>query len=198
MKVMFAAMTLGLAMMSCGGGVKVVSGKQGAAQAASALTSPTKPAAQRATATPNDLGDLTNSCLKGGSAKLSNFKVVVDLSNGTRVTQTYTMALANCGLASSTAGDALYNGSLEVSQVIVVNGAVVQVEQTLKGHVALDGAFTDFLDLDLTQSLDVQHLDTQGSVSMVLKGSVSNASGSYTFNESVTVNNGSIDVSATK
>lgn len=183
-----------LALTACGPGSKVGGGKQGAAAAASALSTPTKQAADRS-ATPADLTDLTYSCTKGGTAKMSNFKAAIDTSGGTSVSQTYTMVLTGCVLASSDAGDALYTGTVEVTQRVITGTGGVQVEQKFKGHVSIDGAFSDFLDTDFAQTVDVSALGKQGDVSVMLKGTVTNTSGTYTYNESVSITAGKIEVS---
>jgi hypothetical protein len=188
-----AAMTM-MALTGCGPAAKLGGGKQGAASAAAALSGPTKGAADRA-ATPADLTDLTASCAKGGSAKLSNFKASVDLSGGTAVVQTYTMTLVGCGLASSEAGDALYDGTLEVSQKVLTSSAGVKVEQSFKGHVTIGGAFVDYLDTDVTQTVDVAALGQSGAVSVLFKGTVTNASGTYTYDEAVSVTGGVVSIS---
>jgi hypothetical protein len=191
---LIAAATLMLTLVACGPGAKIGGGKQGAAAAATALSAPTRRAADRA-ATPADLTDLNSTCSKGGTAKLSNFKAQVDTSGGgASVSQTFTMQLVACGLASSELGTALYNGTVEVSQKVITGANGVQIEQSFKGRVSIDGAFSDYLDTDVAQTVDISSLGTDGSVSVLLKGSVANSSGTYAFNEVVNVTQGSLAV----
>lgn len=198
-RTMMAMAVAAVAMSACGGAAKVGGGKQGAAQALHAMSGPTKASANRA-ATPVDLTDLSVSCAKGGTAKLSNFAATVDTSGGgVKVVQSFTMELAACGLATSEAGDALYTGSVNVAQSVITDAAGVHVDQSFKGKVTLSGAFDDFLDTDVSEKVDVAQLGASGNVSVVLKGSLTTSSGSYAYDEAVNVNGGSIAIdSSTK
>jgi len=188
-----------VAISACGGAAKVGGGKDGAAQALHAMSAPTKESANRA-ASPLNLTDLTVSCAKGGTAKLSNFAATVDTSGGgVKVVQSFTMELAACGLATSDAGDALYTGSVKVAQSVITDASGVRVDQHFTGKVTISGAFNDFLDTDISEQVAVSQLGASGNVSVVLKGSLTDSSGSYTYDEAVNVNGGSIAVdSSTK
>lgn len=197
-KLMMTMAVAALALSACGGAAKVGGGKQGAAQALHAMSAPTKESANRA-ASPINTTDLDVTCAKGGTAKLSNFAATVDLTNGTKVVQSFTMDLAACGLASSDAGEALYTGTVQVAQSVITDASGVHVEQSFKGKVTISGAFNDFLDSDISEKVDVSQLGASGNVSVVLKGSLATSSGSYTYDETVNVNGGSIAVdSSTK
>jgi hypothetical protein len=180
-------------LTGCGGGAAKIGGKDGAAQAVHALSTPTQSAAKRASGGVL-MTDISGDCAKGGTAKLSNFAQTVDVSGGVSFTQTFTMTLTNCGLASSSEGDALYNGTVEVSQKVVTDTSGVKVEQHFKGSVSLAGAFSDTLDTDVTESVTLTDLGKSGSVSIVLNGTVTTSTSSYTFDESVSVTGGTIAV----
>ena len=182
-------------MMGCGGSAKIA-GKDGAAQAVHALTTPSQTGANRAT-TVLDLTDASATCPKGGTAKLSGFNNQIDISgSGASATLTFTMVLTNCGLATSDQGDALYNGTVTVAQKVITNASGVQVAQAFKGNLTIGGAFNDSLDVDVTESVNVLDMGKIGSVSVVLKGSVKTSSSTYTYDESVNVLAGSISISS--
>ena len=179
-------------LTACGGAAKI-GGKDGAAQAVHALSSPTQSAAQRASGGVL-MTDISGDCAKGGTVKLANFAEKIDVSGGVSFTQTFNMTLTNCGLATSAQGDALYNGTVQVSQKVVTGASGVKVEQHFKGSVSIGGAFSDTLDTDVTESVILTDLGKSGSVSIVLKGTVTTSTDSYTFDESVNVTAGTIAV----
>lgn len=184
-----------MSMLACGGGAnaKVGGGKEGAAQALAAASAPTKASSERS-ATPVDLtGDIDWACPYGGSAKLSGFQDVnIQGGVGVSVAQSFQIAYANCGLAQSDVGTAIYNGTLDVTQKVDVSAGGVFLDQQLKGRLTIGGAFEDFLDTDVTQRVAVTALGGNGSVDMELKGSLSNSSGSYSYDGSISVNGGSL------
>lgn len=185
------------ALTACGPGAKVGS-KQASAEALHALSKPTNSAATRA-ASPIDTTDIDATCAQGGTSKLSNFTNSIDNSGGSlKVVQSFTMTLTGCGLAKTELGAALYSGTVQVSQIVSTDASGVNVEQTFKGKVTLDGAVSDFLDCNISQKVAVgaASSQSQGSVAEVLKGTLTTSSGTYTFDESVTVQDGAISISA--
>jgi hypothetical protein len=190
------AMCSAMAMVACGGGgnAKVGGGKQGAAQALAAAAAPTKASAERS-ATPVDLtGDIDWKCPHGGTAKLSGFQDVTMVNGGNvSVAQSFRVTYADCGLAQSDVGIALYNGTLDVTQKIDASADGVFIDQLLKGRLTIGGAFDDFLEADVTQRVAVTALDGKGSVDMELRGTLKNSSGTYTYDGSITVTEGSLD-----
>jgi predicted small secreted protein len=185
-----------LVLTGCGTGGAKVAGKDGAAQAVYAMTGASKTGANRATGG-IDLSDASATCAKGGTVKLSAFKTEVDLSDGASVVLGYNMTFTNCGLVSSDQGDALYNGTVAVSQKVVTGAAGVKVEQAFKGTVTLAGAFNDTLAVDVKQSVNVTDMGQSGSVSIVLVGSATTSSGTYSWDGSVTVTGGTIAAEVT-
>ncbi len=188
-----AAMTLCTVLMACGPGAKI-DGKQGAAEALFAASQPTK-ANMDTTSSPIDLtGGITWNCPEGGSAKISGAAISFGTSGGsTGVTISYT----NCGLAKSSAGIALYNGELTVSQEVGVTSTTASVSQRFKGKVLVQGAYDDFIDADVSQEVNVGDLGTTGkSVSMRLRGDIATSEGSFSFDQAVEVTSGTISVKA--
>ena len=175
-------------LTACGPGAKIGGGKQGAAEALYAATGPTKASADRA-ATPLDLtAALTVKCPDGGEASLTGFSIDIGIGTSTSVSQSFTLNYKNCGLATSSAGTAVYNGSLTVSQVVKAGSGTASVEQGLKGKVAVQGAFDDFVQADVSQSVVASAIGSGGgSVAMHLKGTIATSSGSYTFDEDLTI-----------
>lgn len=191
-KLLFLAVSL-LGLVACGPGAKITEGKQGAAEALYAASLPTKAGADRA-ATPIDLtGAVKWNCPEGGSAEITGFSVNIGLGTGTSVSQSINLQYNGCGLAKSDVGVAVYNGTLQVSQKVLASSSGAAIEQSFKGKVLVQGAFDDFLDADVTQSVQAGALGTSGAgVAMTLKGTVANSSGSYAFDESVSVTAGRI------
>lgn len=193
MKMTTLVMTVGL-FMGCGGVAKVGGGKQGAASALAAASKPTKSGADRA-ATPVDLPALDYNCPEGGSATMSDFtSQIVATGEGGSVAQVFTVTYKACGLARSEAGVAIYDGSFKVEQRVEGNATGGSVVQRFSGRVSIKGAFDDFLEADVTQTLAASALGAEGA-SMKLVGTLTNASGSYTYDESLSVS-GTLPVAA--
>jgi hypothetical protein len=187
------------ALSACGPGAKISNGKQGAAEALYAASRPSKASADK-TAAPIDIGTISWSCPEGGSAKVVGLGVAIDLTGGAAVAQKVSIAFNSCGLAKPEVGTAVFNGELAFTQAVNVTTSQVGLNQKILGKVLVQGAFDDFLDADVTQTVAVGALDGTGSVGMTLKGSISTSTGSYTFDEMVSVIAGhlSASVSASK
>lgn len=191
MLVTIAAMTM--ALTGCGGAAKVGGGKQGAANSLAAASKPTKSGANVA-ATPVDVMPVNYSCAKGGSATLGAFTQDIDLTTGT-VSQKFTVTYAGCGLAESEAGVAIYDGSFTVTQSVKGDSTGGSISQHYSGRVTIGGAFEDFLEADVSQEVSGSTLETaSGSVKLV--GKLTNSSGTYTYDESISVNGGKLDISS--
>lgn len=173
-------------LTGCGGVAKVGGGKQGAAAALSAASKPTKSGADRA-ATPADLPALSYACPEGGTAAMTDFtSQITATGTGGSIAQVFTVTYKACGLAKSEAGVAIYDGSFKVEQRIEGSDAGGTVVQRFSGRVAIKGAFEDFLEADVTQTLSASAIGAEGA-SMKLVGTLTNASGSYTYDESLSV-----------
>lgn len=172
-----------LAMMACGPGAKI-DGKQGAAEALFAGSQPTK---ANTSASP---ADISANCPQGGTASITGAGISIGTGG---VGTSFNMKYNGCGVAKSEQGVAIYNGSLTFSQSVMTSGSNVQVAQAFKGKVLVQGAYDDFLDVDVSQQVAVGDLGATGTgVSVVLKGTISTTEGTFTFDEAVTVTAGKI------
>ncbi len=192
--------SLTLTLFACGPGAKIASGKQGAAEALYAASGSTKSGADRLSQ-PFLSTDLTVSCQLGGQAKLTGFQTVADTGLGSggalTVGQTFTVNFDNCAAANTDQGKAVLNGSATVTQSVDVTSGSADVLQKLKGHILYQGAMDDFIDADVTQQISAVALSqANGGVSQSLKGSLADSSGTYQYDEAVTVTPGSISVQA--
>lgn len=183
-------------LMGCGPGAKI-DGKDGAAQAVHALTAPTQPAAGGSDAGAGDLSDASSACPRGGTAKLSNFSSKVDISgSGASAALNFTMTLTECGLATCDRGDVVYNGVVTVDRKLIANASGVQMEHTFKGDLTLGGGISDTLLVDVTDSVNVVDMGKTGSVSVVLKGTATTSTSTYTYDGSIDVTAGKIAISS--
>ena len=192
MKKMMLVVTVALSSLltACGPGAKIDS-KEAAAEAVHALTGASKSGAERSLGGLNT-ASATVSCPKGGSVELSAFEAKV----GTSMSLEYTMTLKACGLASSSQGNAVYDGSVVVSQKVDTSLSSVKVEQHFKGSLRISGAFNDSLDVDISELVAVDSMGTSaGSVNVELHGSVKTSSDTYTYDGQVTVQGGTITIS---
>ena len=98
------------------------------------------------------------------------------------------------------AGVAIYNGSFTVTQAVIASSSGASVDQTFKGRIEVQGAFNDFIEADVKQSVSVTGLSSSsGAVSMKLVGTIKTSEGTNTFNEDVNVTaGGQIAVAASK
>lgn len=182
---LMAAMTM-LVTAGCGAPVKVGGGKAGAAAALSAASKPTKASATRAAA-PIDLTDLGYDCPEGGTAKMSGFTTEVSGNDlGGTVAQRFTLTYVGCGLEKTEAGVAVYDGSFTVEQRIEGTEAGGSIVQKFTGKVTLSGAFEDFLEANVTQTIAASALGA-GDASMKLVGTLRTEAGSYSYNEDLSV-----------
>jgi hypothetical protein len=177
------------ALMACGPGAKI-DGKQGAAEALLAASQPTKAQADKS-ATPVDLtGGVTWNCPEGGSSKVTGAGISV---GGGNVGTNFTLEYSGCGLAKSDVGVAVYNGKLTFGQNVTTSGSNVELAQTFKGKVLVQGAFDDFLDVDVRQEVKAGDLGTTGvGVTMKLVGRIATSEATFTFDEELTVVSGKI------
>ncbi len=200
MCLMGAALTL----VACGPGAKIGGGKQGAAEALFAASGPTSGASdrnQQGIVIDVKLQDLAVACRHGGEAVMKDFTLKVDTSTplSANVGQNYDMAYNNCGAVKTEVGVANLNGSFKLVQTVATTSGSASVSQSFKGRITFDGAFNDFLDADIVQTVNASALATgTGSVSVVLKGTLTDSSGTYTYDEAVNVTAGSLSVDLSK
>ena len=190
--VILAVSALGL--LACGPGAKIGGGKDGAAQAFFLASQPTKAGSDKAT-TPVDLtGAVAWNCPEGGKAELTGFGVVIGGGvAGATVNQSFTLKYDNCGMAKADVGTAVYNGGWTVTQGVIAGTGGVDVEQNFKSKILVQGAFDDFIEVDLTQKVSVTALGSgSGSVTMDLNGSIATSTASHSYTGSLTVTPGVI------
>lgn len=187
---MMKLMTTTLVVMLTGcGAAQVGGGKQGAAAALAAASKPTKSGADRSV-TPILLPEVNYTCPEGGSATMTDFdSQQLVIGSGGSVVQRFTLTYKGCGLAKSEAGVAIYDGFFTVEQKIEGNQTGGTVNQRFAGRVTITGAFDDFLEADVTQSLAASALGTEGA-SMKLVGTLKNTGGSYSYDEELSVSGG--------
>ena len=187
-----------LGLVACGsGGVKIGGGKEGAAQAMYAATQPTQDS-KASTGGFNLFGSVSAACSRGGEVKLKDFNFNISVGTGSAGTDIgYTAEYVNCKNATSEAGDAVLNGTLSVANLTSASSSGAVVRQSFKGKLQVGGAFNDFLDADIVQEVSAG-TSNGPMVSVLLKGTIANSGGSYSYNESVNVESGkiSIDISA--
>jgi len=170
-------------MMACGPGAKI-DGKQGAAEAMFAASQPSK---ANTSASPVDI---SANCPQGGTAEITGAGISIGTGG---VGTSFNMKYNSCGVAKSDIGVAIYNGELKFSQSVMTSGSSVNVSQAFKGRILVQGAYDDFLDVDVTQQVAVGDLGASGTgVSVLLKGTIATTEGSFTFDESVNVVAGQI------
>ena len=188
--VAFAALT------ACGPGAKISAGKEGAASALYAASGPASKG-QDPYSQPIDTSlSATYKCREGGEAKLSGFQTVTDFSGGgVSVGQSFGIQYNNCGSVKTKYGVAVLNGNWTTTQAVSVVGASADVAQKFKGKILFQGSMDDYLDADVVQTVAVDASDlSTGSVSMVLKGTLADSSGSYSYDEAINVTAGDLSV----
>lgn len=194
---------LSAALFACGPGAKLGGGKEGAASALFSATAPTKSAGSifQFVGQNADLqAGATVSCQYGGKATLKAAGIDVNTGGGgVAVKTTYNVTYDACATATHEGKNVVLSGSMTVTQDISVTGTSGSVAQTLKGKVTFGGAFDDFLDADIVQTVDWAKMGaTSGSVAITLNGTLKTSSESYTYaNESVTITAGTL-VAASK
>ena len=179
-------------MMACGPGAKI-DGKQGAAEAMFAASQPSK---ANTAASPIDI---SAKCPHGGTAEISGAGISIGIGGGgAGVGTSFNMKYNGCGVAKNDLGIAIYNGELKFTQSVTAGGASANVSQGFKGKVLVQGAYDDFLDVDVSQEVAVGDLGASGTgVSVVLKGTIKTSEGTFTFDESISVVAGQISAKIT-
>ncbi len=186
-----------LSFCACGPQAQISGGKQGASEALFAASQPLKGGADKMGSKIDLSASIESKCPQGGSVSLHGFGVALGGNGLVDVSQTFTADYNNCGVMTSS-GVAGLTGSLKVGQAVKVEAGSVGVDQTIKGKLSWSGAVNDFLDIDVSQKVAVEALSqTSGGVSMVVKGTVIDTEGTYTFDESVSVTPGKITVTVT-
>jgi hypothetical protein len=181
-----------LALVACGPGAKI-DGKQGAAEAMFAASKPSSAKADTSSTPVDVTGGINYKCPEGGTAAITGTGVSIGIGQSTSVGTNFTLQYDNCGLAKGDVGVAIFNGKMTFAQSIVAGGSAVSVDQSFKGRLDVKGAYDDFIEADVKQSIAVGDLGASGTgVSMVLKGTIATSEGTFTFDEMVSVIAGQI------
>lgn len=200
------------ALFACGPGAKLGGGKEGAASALFTAMGPTKASGSALSLAGQGIdahANVTASCAHGGSVELSGFGIATNITGTTTsVSTSYTVQYNGCGVTTwdnpntpAVENDTVVlNGNITVTQDVNVATASGAVSQGIKGKINYNGAFDDYLDVDVSESVEWSKLDTSGgSVSVNLDGSVKTSTDTYTYaKESITVTGGVLIAAPTK
>ncbi len=184
------------ALVACGGsGAKLGGGKEGAAQAMFEATQPAANSgknqqdllARLASAATGEI-EVSVDCAQGGSVKL---KLDVTSIGGQSGAIKYDLSYDSC----SEDGVNEYDGTLTMELKIGfdINGGTASGKMTmkLKGKLDLKGDIDDFLDADITQTIELTATEASGQVTVQLDGYIKTSSGNYTYaKESITITAG--------
>ncbi|MFZ5471933.1 MAG: hypothetical protein ACOZIN_21090 [Myxococcota bacterium] len=182
-------------LVACGGGAKLGGGKEGAASAlfTAASASTSNGSILDLTAQNIDIGigtSVTVKCRFGGQVTIKGVLSVDSTNSSASVEQNATLVYDNC--ANTTydnpqtpaveKDNVVLNGTLDVAQKVDASAGAGHVQQTLEGKVQFGGAFDDFIDAQVTQSVEWAKLGTSGgSVSVTLEGTITTSSETYSY-----------------
>ena len=181
--------SLALALTACGGsGAKLAGGKEGAAQAlfmatqagSGAMTAAGSGRRVSATRVAPEM-DMSVDCAKGGKVSMSfDFDESADYSNGGELA--YTLDYDGC----SQDGRNSFDGTLLSSIVTDVDAGneSFSMATKLKGKLDISGEVDDFVEADITQSMDFDLSDVQsgtGTVVVRLFGTIKTSTATYTY-----------------
>lgn len=165
-------------VFGCGGGAKLAPGKDNAASAVF-MTS------QGANSTPHSIYRLAQENIGGG------LDVTVSCQHGGNVTIHYTVNVSpgSTGLSFDLRysgcnydGKTSLDGTMSVTESVVTGASTASVSLQLSGRVNFSGAISDFVSADVTEQVATGDLNGVTSASITLNGTVSDSSGTYTYN----------------
>lgn len=172
-------------LFACGGGAKIAPTKEGAASAAfaagrgggsthSTMRAVLQPVTGLVSAT------ATARCPNGGTVKVTTH---IDTS-GTSTALTLEVIYDDCNYD----GESSMRGTVNMVMSSVIDGQSVATAMTMTGRVEFSGAISDYVVMDLTQTVDVSKISaTTGSVQLVLDGTVTTSSGTYSYDQETIV-----------
>lgn len=174
-----------LGLFACGGGARIADNKEAAASAAFA-------ASRGANSTSGSLRGLpmfpalttatTVDCPNGGTASTRIDANGIDSEGNAAFSLTYD----NCNWDGATA----MSGTVNVGMSFVFDSSSsFSMSLSLQGRVNFSGEISDFVDMNITETIDASRLsETSGTVSIVLDGTITTSSNTYTYdNETVVV-----------
>ncbi len=181
-------MCAGLLLGGCGGGAKLGGGKQGAAQALVQATSALSAAQQRGGSSLRNGVDFSTTVdvagPHGGTATVAMRGSVNEGATTLESTVTYK--------AFNVDGKNTYDGTLKMTMSTTAGAAGATAAVDIKGKVDLSGEVSDFLDVDVKESVSVTGFGTtSGNVAVVLDGTIATRTEKHVFNKdalSVSVN----------
>ena len=172
-----------LAITACGGGAKLGGGKEGAAEAlfqASGPAASTKGSIARLQSSGATTGEVKVDGQKSGSVTLSFDITETDTSSGAIA---YNVKYDNF----SDDGKNFYSGYMDLK--IKFNFDFTNTSSsgsmvlTMKGKMDISGEISDFLDADITQTVDFNALSNQsGAVVVTLNGKISTSTETHVYN----------------
>ncbi len=168
-------------LAGCGGGARIADNKEAAAAAAFAASRGANSAQgmYRALAQPLVGMSSTVNCPHGGTVAVGLSTIAGE--NGASIG--YELAYNNCNYDSANS----LSGTMTLA-MNVTSGETTGIALTMRGRVSFSGETSDFVDMDLTQTVDITRLsDTSGTVSVVLDGTVTTSSNTYTYSQETLV-----------
>jgi hypothetical protein len=124
------------------------------------------------------------SCPHGGQVAIQFTVNVTD----PQASITYDLVYDGCSFDGHTS----MKGTLHMTYDITTSGPSVDLAMNLNGHIEFWGDISDHIDANITETVHQGDLNSPAtSVSITLDGTISNSSGTYTFDNEVLVINGS-------
>jgi len=175
------------ALVACGGsGAKLGGGKEGAAQALFEASQPAGKGGQgnllQALASGATSAEVSVDCAQSGSVKLKLDLSSVDQTSGKFK---YELEYNSC----NEDGVNEFDGKMTMEFKFAASTTSASVELRLKGKIEISGEIEDYLDADVTETIDVAATGANsGSVTVKLDGTIKTSAESYDYrNESITI-----------
>ena len=179
------AVVAALGLVGCGGR-PLAPGKEAAAgalfQSSRGANGATGMLAQVMNAAAGITTDVKVSCPKGGNVAV---KVNVDITNPT-TNIAYDLTYDGCSYDGHTS----MKGTMHMTFDVVTTNTSVQMALHLKGRLDFWGEISDFIDVDVTETVAQTDLTgtSAANVSIVLNGTITDSSGNYVFaNETISI-----------
>ncbi len=192
-----------IVLCACGSGPRLGGGKEGAASALFAATSPAKSSGALADLFGqrfNQSVEVTVDCELGGRARLSVSQRIDGGATG-NVSQQIGITLEGCANSRTDTGEkVVLDGKLQITQSIAWSSGAGSVSQKIVGSVRFSGGIDDQLDADITQSVEWAKLGaSSGEVAVTLNGTLKTMSATYEYRqESVKIRAGVLVADAKK
>ncbi len=192
-----AVMALGVA--ACGpshGTAKVAAGKDNAAAQAQMVGAAMGGVSGSGTGAVG-AGTYSFNCPAGGNASISASVNTSGFTGGSQTGSaavTYSVTYNGCTMGRNSTGDITLYGTINIEYTVMTGSGSGNVQMRLNGRVNFYGAYDDFLNADVTYTMNYSNLSsTSGSLSMTFNGFIENSSGRYTYtNESINITAGTL------